>query len=155
MKRIYPVSDARLELGRKTLVLAACLIMGASVLPAHAEQGASIEVQAQQARKKLSGVVRDEQGEPIIGAIVSVVGNGGVVTATDLDGNFTLQVPTNAQRLLVKCFGYKDVEVSISGKDNVNVVLVEDADQINQVMVVGYATQKRSEMTTSISKLGQ
>lgn len=155
MKRIYPVSDARLELGRKTLVLAACLIMGASVLPAHAEQGASIEVQAQQARKKLSGVVRDAQGEPIIGASVSVVGNGGIGAVTDLDGNFTLQVPTNAQRLLVKYLGYKDVEVSISGKDNVNVVLVEDAGQLDQVVVTGYATQKRSEMTTSISKLGQ
>lgn len=152
MKGIYPVSDAHSGLGRKTLVLAACLIMAGSVLPAHAEQGTSIEAQAQQGRKKLTGVVRDAQGEPIIGASVSVVGTG-VGAVTDLDGNFTLQVPANAQRVLVKYLGYKDVELSISGKSNVDVVLVEDAGQLDQVVVTGYATQKRSEMTTSIAKL--
>lgn len=148
MKGNYSSPEQHSSLGRKTLVLMCGLALCTSLVPARAEQAVSLETQAQQGRQKLTGVVRDAQGEPIIGASVSVVGHGGVGSITDLDGNFTLQLPAGAQKVLVKYLGYKDQEVIVTGKSSVEVTLVEDAKQIDQVVVTALGI-KRSEKALS------
>ncbi len=100
-----------------------------------------------QQNKRISGVVKDASGEPIIGASVVVKGttNG---TITDLDGKFVLDVPANAV-LSVSYVGYTTQEVKAS--NNMNVVLSEDTEMLEEVVVVGYGTQKRKNFTGSVS----
>ena len=91
------------------------------------------------------GTVNDESGEPIIGASVKEVGsNTGAVT--DLNGNFTVSAPSNGQ-LEISYVGYRTQKVSISGQTNITVSLVEDAQSLDDVVVIGYGTQKKKLVT--------
>lgn len=105
----------------------------------------------QQGVKKISGTVLDNLGTPIIGANVVVKGttNG---TVTDLDGNYTLQVPENAI-LQISYIGYLSREFKV-GKDNkVDIQLYEDTQKLDEVVVVGYAQQKKANLTGSVSSV--
>lgn len=97
---------------------------------------------------KITGKVTDSSGEAIIGASVLVKGtaNG---TATDLDGNFALSVPANAI-LEVTSIGYKGIEASVAGKKTFNFVLEEDSTLLDDVVVVGYATMRKKDLTGSV-----
>lgn len=102
--------------------------------------------------KTITGVVVDATGEPVIGASVLEVGttNG---TITDVDGNFTIQVPVGA-KLDVSYIGYKTQQIVVGVPNIYKVVLKEDAEMLDEVVVTGYGmSQKRSLMTNSISKL--
>ena len=90
-------------------------------------------------------------GEPIIGANVVVKGttNG---TITDIDGNFSLEVPDNAI-LVVSFIGYTDRTVEIGNSSKVMVSLSEDTQKLDEVVVVGYGTQKKVNLTGAISSL--
>ena len=94
-----------------------------------------------QQKTTLTGTVLDETGEPIIGANILVKGttNG---TITDFDGNFTLGNATRGT-LVVSYIGYKAQEVIIKGRNLVKVVLQEDSEILDEVVVVGYGTQKK------------
>ncbi|WP_444104096.1 SusC/RagA family TonB-linked outer membrane protein [Bacteroides sp.] len=96
----------------------------------------------------LSGLVVDATGEPIIGANVVIKGTtNGVIT--DLDGKFSLQ---NASGTLVVSFiGYKTLEVPVQGKNFVKVVLQEDSELLDEVVVVGYGTQKKESLTGAVT----
>lgn len=109
----------------------------------------SISVLAQ--AKTVTGTVVDAIGEPIIGASVLEMGttNG---TITDVDGNFTLQVPEGT-KLEVSFLGYKSQQIVVGAQSHYKVVLKEDTEVLDEVVVVGYGVkQKRSTMTTAISK---
>ena len=99
------------------------------------------EIQAVMQTGTVKGQVVDVQGEPIIGASVLVKGttNG---TITDFDGNFTLGNATRGT-LVVSYIGYKAQEVIIKGRNLVKVVLQEDSEILDEVVVVGYGTQKK------------
>ena len=102
--------------------------------------------------KTITGVGVDSNGEPVIGASVLEVGttNG---TITDVDGNFTIQVPVGA-KLDVSYIGYKTQQIVVGVPNIYKVVLKEDAEMLDEVVVTGYGmSQKRSLMTNSISKL--
>lgn len=102
---------------------------------------------------QVTGNVHDETGEPIIGASVIVVG-ATTGTATDFDGNFVLNnVPANG-KLKVTYIGYNPAEVSVKGQTNVDVTLVEDSQVLDEVVVVGYGTMKKSDLTGSVSSVG-
>ncbi len=102
---------------------------------------------------QVTGNVHDEAGEPIIGASVIVVGATTGV-ATDFDGNFVLNnVPANG-KLKVTYIGYNPAEVSIKGQSNIDVTLVEDSQVLDEVVVVGYGTMKKSDLTGSVSSVG-
>ena len=90
-------------------------------------------------------------GEPIIGANVVVKGttNG---TITDIDGNFSLEVPDNAI-LVVSYIGYTDRTVEVGNSSKVMVSLSEDTQKLDEVVVVGYGTQKKVNLTGAISSL--
>jgi Outer membrane cobalamin receptor protein len=94
--------------------------------------------------KKVSGVIKDKNGESIIGASVKVKGEK-TGTVTGIDGDFLMQVPGNAT-LVVSYIGYVTQEVSVSGKNNIDITLSEDVHSLNEVVVtaMGIKRQKRS-----------
>ena len=99
---------------------------------------------------KVSGQVVDQSGEALIGATVKVKGaQSGAIT--DYDGNFQLDAPANAT-LVVSYVGYKDREIAVRGRANLNTIELEsDAMMLDQVVVVGYGVQKKADLTGSVS----
>lgn len=99
---------------------------------------------------QVRGQVVDEQGEPMIGATIKVKdGQGG--TITDMDGNFQIQVPGNAI-LLISYVGYKEREVAVRNRAIIETIQLEsDSKMLDQVVVVGYGTQKKSDLTGSVA----
>lgn len=100
----------------------------------------------------VKGHVKDDTGEPVIGASVleSKTVNG---TITDIDGNFVLTVPSNSV-LTISFIGYATQEVTVNGKTSLTVVLKEDAKVLDEVVVVGYGTMKKSDLTGAVSSVG-
>jgi TonB-linked SusC/RagA family outer membrane protein len=97
------------------------------------------------------GVVKDQTGEPVIGAKVAVRGSTSA-TVTDVDGNFTLSVPAKAE-LVVSYIGYDNAQVPVAGKSFVEVTMTEDNQLLNEVVVVGYGTMKKRDLTGAIGSL--
>lgn len=132
----------------------ACLFLtaGAGISPAFAFPGNSIQrAEVVQQDNAISGKVTDANGEAIIGASVMVKGtaNG---TITDLDGKFRMDVPANAT-LIVSYVGYKTIEVPVNGKKVFTISLKEDTEMLDEVVVVGYGTQKKATLTGSVSSV--
>jgi len=102
----------------------------------------------------VTGTITDATfNEPVIGATVIVEGNASQGTVTDIDGNFTLaDVPSDAA-LVVSYVGYASKTIAVNGQTTINIVLSEDVELLDEVVVIGYSTQVRSQMTTSVSKL--
>ena len=100
----------------------------------------------------IKGTVVGDDG-PVIGATVRVKGNAKLATVTDLDGNFTINAPKGAT-LQVSYLGYKDKEIKVSGT-HMDVTLSQDAELLNEVVVVGYGSMKRSDLTGSVSSVGE
>lgn len=102
--------------------------------------------------KKVTGTIRDNHGEPIIGANVFVKGTTSG-TVTDMDGNFSLEVPEQGT-LVVSYIGYLTKEMPIGkGQQNVEVALIEDTQALDEVVVVGFAKQKKANLTGSVSSV--
>ena len=108
-----------------------------------------IVAKVQQEQKTVKGVVSDQFG-PIAGANVSIQGTT-VGTITDMDGNFTIEVPENAT-LQISFIGYNTCFVKVAGQSNLNVTLTEDTQKLDEVVVIGYGTQNRQAITGSIAK---
>lgn len=105
----------------------------------------------QQNTVKVTGTVKDTNGEPIIGANVMVVGSAtGVIT--DIDGNFTLNVPVGS-KLQFSFIGYKEQVVPVKKGISLNIVLEEDAQMLGEVEVVAYGVQKKVSVTGAISSM--
>ena len=99
----------------------------------------------QQDTKLLKGIVKDQSGEPVIGA--NVVGKGTTNgTVTDLNGNFTLEV-ADTDILLVSFIGYMSREIPVGNKKSLDISLLEDSKTLDEVVVVGYGTQKKVNLT--------
>jgi len=103
-------------------------------------------------KHKVVGLVKEANGEPIIGASVFVKGTK-IGTVTNTDGEFSLDVPANAT-LLVSYIGFTTQEIALKGSTNLNIVLKEDeAQALNEVVVVGYGTQKKATVTGAIASV--
>ena len=103
-------------------------------------------------KKKLWGIVRDESGEPIIGASVLVKGTK-VGTVTNAEGEFSLDVPASGM-LVISYMGFATREVPIKNNSNLKITLNEDeAQNLNEVVVVGYGTQKKASVTGAIASV--
>lgn len=107
---------------------------------------------SQKEKKRITGVIHDEKGEAIIGASIQLKGNATVGTITNLDGVFTLEVPSDAV-LTVSYVGYDPTEIKTEGKTSFNIILYEDTQLLDEVVVVGYGVQRKRDVTTSISSL--
>ena len=108
-------------------------------------------VQAQD--NKISGVVTDVKGgQPLIGVTVAVAGTArGAVT--DFDGKYVLTVGTGDKSLQFSYTGYKSLTIDISGRTTVDVALEEDMDILGEVVIVGYGTQRKSDLTGAVSSV--
>lgn len=100
---------------------------------------------------EISGVVVDPKGDPLIGATVKIPGES-TGTVTDLNGNFKLNVKKNAKMLIVSYIGYKTITKPINGK-NLRIILKENLQEMDQVVVIGYGSIKKSNVTAAISKV--
>ena len=102
---------------------------------------------------KVQGVVKDPTGETVIGATVMQKGtNNGAVT--DVDGIFTLTVPSNAT-LTISYIGYATQEIAVNGKTEFSIVMEDDSQALNEVVVVGYGTMDKKELTSAIAHVGE
>lgn len=101
--------------------------------------------------KKITGKVLDSNGETVIGANVLVKG-GTTGTITNLDGDFLLEVPENSV-LLVSFIGYADLEVPVREKTNYPITLMEDTKLLEEVVVIGYGTMKKKDLTGSVGSV--
>ena len=100
----------------------------------------------------VKGIVKDNFGEPVIGANVTEKGTtNGMIT--DLDGNFSLTVQKNAT-LVISHIGYVTQEIAIKGNTNLNITLKEDSKALEEVVVIGYGTARKSDVTGSIASVG-
>jgi TonB-linked SusC/RagA family outer membrane protein len=99
---------------------------------------------------ELKGKVTDARGEPVSGAVVRIK-DGKPGTVTDIDGLFKMNVPSRPDLTLsVSYLGYKTLNVALDGKQELNIVMEEDAQKLDEIVVVGYGTQKRSSLTGSV-----
>ena len=106
------------------------------------------------AQKTVTGTVVDATGEPMIGVSILVDGttNGGV---TDFDGNFSIKdVPENGV-LKISYVGFKDQKISVAGKSSINVTMEEDAMGLDEIVVVGYGTMKKKDLTGAVASVKQ
>ena len=111
------------------------------------------EVQAVSQTGVIKGKIVDSYGEPVIGANVKVKGttNG---TITDMDGNFTLN-NVSGGTLVISFIGYKTLEVSVKGTNLAKIIMHEDTEVLDEVVVVGYGTQKKESLTGSVTVVDQ
>ena len=108
-------------------------------------------LEAAQQNTTIKGTVKDQSGEPLIGVSIIVKGttNG---TASDFDGNFVLDVPNNST-LVFSFIGFKSQEIRYNGQKELNIVLSEDSETLDEVVVVGYGSQKKGEITSSVTSV--
>jgi TonB-linked SusC/RagA family outer membrane protein len=106
------------------------------------------------AQGKVTGTVVDATGEPVIGASVLVKGtsNG---TVTDLNGNFTISNAQKNSTIVVSYVGYKSEIVALSGRQDVKITLQEDKKVLDEIVVVGYGTMKKSDVTGAMARVGE
>lgn len=107
----------------------------------------------QQSTVTIKGSVKDVNGEGLIGASVAVKGSA-TGTITDIDGNFMLDVPSNST-VVVSYIGYLSQELSVKGRKTINVVLKEDTQTLEEVVVIGYGTQRKSDLTGGLVSVGK
>ena len=105
------------------------------------------------AQSVVKGTVNDEAGEPIIGATVKVAGSN-IGAITDFNGNFSVDAASNAT-LEISYVGYTTQKVKVAGKNNITVVMKEDAQMLSDVVVVGYGTMKKSDISGSVATVDQ
>lgn len=105
-------------------------------------------------QQKVSGTVTDDKGETVIGATVKVKGgDAAAATITDMDGRYAINAPADAT-LQVSYIGFATQEVAVGGRSVVDIVLREDNEMLDELVVVGYGTMKKSDLTGSVASLG-
>ena len=105
------------------------------------------------AQQKVIGVVKSAHNEPLIGVNVVVKGNTSVGAITDLNGKYSLSVPEGKATLVFSYIGYVTQEVSVGSRNTVDVVLVDDAQALDEVVVVGYGVVKKRDLVGSIASV--
>ena len=102
---------------------------------------------------QVTGVVKDTNGEPMIGVTVMVKG-AGTGAITDIDGNYSVSVPGSKSVLTFSFVGYTTKEVTVGNQKVINVTLSEDSKMIDEVVVIGFQSQKKGNLTASVASVG-
>ncbi len=102
--------------------------------------------------RAISGTVVDENGAPVVGAAVVVVGNTSIGAVTDVNGVFRLDVPAGAN-INVSCIGYADQTVPVGNQTAFRFVLIEDTEFIDETVVIGYGVQRKSDLTGAVASV--
>ena len=103
------------------------------------------------AQSTVTGTVKDANGEPLIG--VTVMADGEVGAITDIDGNFSIPNATSSTKLTVSYIGYQEQQVAVGNRSRIDIVMQEDNQALDEVVVVGYGTMKKTDLTGSISSV--
>ncbi|MBS1946884.1 MAG: TonB-dependent receptor [Bacteroidetes bacterium] len=103
--------------------------------------------------KTITGKITDDKGNPIQGATITVRGSK-VGTSTDASGAFSLNVPANAKTLVISSVGFSEQEIAMQGKESFDVSLVAAASSLSDVVVVGYGTARKKDLTGAVAKVG-
>lgn len=141
------VSDILVAIGKATHLKFKQVDNSIFVGEMESSKDAKIEIEIDQ--REISGRVTDENGDGIPGATVMVEGTT-IGTATDIDGNFSLEVPDGAV-LLISFIGYESQRVEVGDQTQFEIVMGEDLSSLDEVVVVGYGTQKKVNLTGSVS----
>jgi len=115
---------------------------------------AMLAIEAQAQTKKITGKVLDESGVPIIGATISVK-NANVVALSNDKGNFSIDLPARSTTLVVTFIGMESTEVNVANKTSISVSLKSTASALDDVVVIGYGTVKKSDLTGSAQRLNR
>ncbi|MCD7899535.1 MAG: TonB-dependent receptor [Bacteroides sp.] len=117
------------------------------------EEGTLTEIQqaSNQNKLRISGTVKDANGDPIIGATIMEKGTANGVVS-DMDGNFTINVASNGV-LHVSYIGYTEQDIPVAGKSFINIQLNEDTEILEEVVVIGYGTVKRRDLTGAVASV--
>ncbi len=107
----------------------------------------------QQESTTVTGIVLDDMGEPIIGATIKIKGQDTVGTITSIDGDFTLKGLKKGQTLVISYIGFQTQEVKYNGEKSLKVTLKSDSKSLNEVVVVGYGTQKKVNMSGAVASI--
>ena len=134
----------------KTMLLSSLLIGSSGAAFAATESVEGVVSLAQDNRVK--GTVVDDKGDPLIGAVIRIVGaDVSFAAVTDMDGKFSIKVPHKNATLEIKSVGYKTLRVPANG--NLNVTMKEDISDLNEVVVIGYGTLDKKEVTSAITSI--
>ena len=108
-----------------------------------------------QQKQTVRGTVKDAKGEPVPGAVVMLKGDTSSGTVSDLNGKWTVSFVTKAKNpeLEVSCLGYSTIDVEIQGRSVIDIVLDEDAENLEEAVVVGYGSMRRSDLTGSVTSI--
>jgi len=101
----------------------------------------------------VSGTVTDAEGEVLIGVNIFVSDDQTIGTITDIDGNYSIEVPDAQDSLIFSYTGYQSQTVPVNGQSEIDVVLLERSEILDEVVVIGYGTQRKSDLTGSVSKV--
>ena len=102
----------------------------------------------------VTGTVKDSKGEPVMGAVVMLEGNTSTGVMTDMNGKYSISIPSaKGQKLVVSCLSYKEARVNVAGASVVNVTLEDDAETLEEVVVVGYGAMRKSDLTGSVASV--
>ena len=148
--------DNRVLFSKALLKAATCLFLtvGAGMSPVFALPGTaeSMKMEITQQTVTVSGVVKDRKGEPIIGANIMEKGttNG---TITDFDGKYRLNVKGSQSVLVISYIGYKTQEFEVKNNRKIDVTLQEDTEVMDEVVVIGYGTQRKGDVTSAVASV--
>ena len=139
----YHISIRPQEIHRKPtlLFLLTILMLILTIMPVSAQQS-----------RKVTGMVTNLQSQPIPGASIVLKGTF-IGTSTDADGKFTIDVSGQDAILVVSFLGYAPQEVAVGSQNVINVNLVEDVKSLSEVVVVGYGTQRKKDVTGAVAVL--
>jgi TonB-linked SusC/RagA family outer membrane protein len=143
------MKNAKLGKQMRIMMLSALFVMAGTVIMSARSSDSQATSETQQNKIRITGVVVDQTGEPMIGANVVEKGVATNGTITDMDGKFTLEAAANAT-LQISFIGYITQEINVSGQNNLTVTLAEDNLSLEEVVVVGYGTQKKVTLTGSV-----
>lgn len=135
-----------------TMLFSSLLIGGGNLGAAFAAPGSVQGVVSLAQDNRVKGTVVDDKGEPLIGAVIRIVGaDVSFAAVTDMDGKFSIKVPHKNATLEIKSVGYKTLRVPANG--NLNVTMKEDISDLNEVVVIGYGTLDKKEVTSAITSI--
>lgn len=134
---------------RTTAILALATLVSTAALPISA---AGIQISATATQTDyINGIVTDENGEPLIGATINVKDTD-VNSLTDVDGHFSIKAK-DGQKLIIRMFGYYEKEITVKGDKPIKVSLVDNAQVLDDVVVIGYGTSRKRDLTGSIASV--
>lgn len=140
-----------LLVGTAFILFPLCVSRANAALPVQAMPETGI-TGADQQQQTVSGVVKGEDGEPVIGANIVQKGTKNA-TITDIDGSFTLKVSGNRPVLTISYIGFVTAEINVTNKRSVSVVLKEDTEVLDEVVVVGYGTMRKKDVTGAVASV--